>query len=562
MAPTDPDRRSRLDVCLYSLAWALFLLAQYRLYIHLSLYFSRPQHPLWYFFSSDSFVFDSLYEDLFRDGFHWSGWHISHSPQLLEMLWYFALRLLSGDVVRAHVLNAMLLPALLAVGFQLLLRSLHPRAPLRQLAVMVLSAGAIILLFVRGQELDMTTFFWVARHFSSIVADFACLALLLRLLDEPRPGLLALLMACAAAGAAADQIVLVEFTLPMLTALLALAWRKHLSGARLGLLVGSLLGSIPLGIGLFMVVSPRSTLEETVTPQPQLVVASLARVTHDLVLPRDPVQRCASLLLALLCGAALVRAVVVSRALGRGEAGPDALRSLAFSIYAPLMVIAVMGAMVALGRPVNTVGYTRQLDFVETLGVFGLGLVLARALPWARSALLPVTAACAFLALMAEGWAGLQPSTTSVFKYYPPLTACLDGLADENKIQYGVADYWLARYNTVFSRRGLRIYAVKPGVVPHTHSNNIEWFLGGVGAKRYDQPRYSFVILGQMIPNRGGLQSPGIVKRFGEPLKVTECSGWSVLVYDPGKLDPEVKERFRENTEVRQYYERHGYTLP
>ena len=145
-------------------------------------------------------------------------------------------------------------------------------------------------------------------------------------------------------------------------------------------------------------------------------------------------------------------------------------------------------------------------------------------------------------------------------EYYPPLVSCLDDVARRHRLEYGVADYWLAKYVTALSRNGLRVMAVTPRLDPFVDFTNIEWFLGGVGARRHDRPAYTFAILGSNRPEDPGV-SPSALAPFGDPLAVETCAGYQIRVL-PLDADERIRRQFRENRRIKAYYAGRGLSLP
>ena len=152
--------------------------------------------------------------------------------------------------------------------------------------------------------------------------------------------------------------------------------------------------------------------------------------------------------------------------------------------------------------------------------------------------------------------AGVQP----VDRYEPPLVQCIDAVARKHDLHYGVADYWLAKYITAFSATDLRVVSVTPRLDPFVNFANIEWFLGGVGAKRHDRPIYTFAILGSRTPAEPGV-SPLALNTLGPPIAVESCLGYDIHVLPPGS-DERIRSQFGQNPRIRAYYKKRGIPLP
>jgi hypothetical protein len=167
------------------------------------------------------------------------------------------------------------------------------------------------------------------------------------------------------------------------------------------------------------------------------------------------------------------------------------------------------------------------------------------------------------LALGAAVFPGLRRLPADVpgaEKFYPPFVRCMDEVAKKHRLRYGVADYWISKYVSALSRSDLRVVSVTPRLDPFVNFTNIEWFLGGVGASRHEHPEYTFAILGSMRPTYPGV-SPAALAALGAPLAVETCSGFQIHVL-PAGADQKIREQFRANRRIREYYDKKARPLP
>lgn len=525
------DRKSRyLDPAIYLLAWLLFTVLAYQVFVTLGARLSRPTHRYWYFFNSDSLVFAALYRDVFIDGFRWSGWHISNAPFYLEMLLYFLLRLVTGNFVYAHCLGAVVQPVILVLVAQFVAAAVAPGLSLRGHSVMVLVGCTVAFLFAQNRAAEFVAFFWPGRHQGVTIAAIVGLALLIRLARRNGWGDYGLLCAVCFASALADPLFLVVFVVPallltVLMPLLRIAKARNSALVAVGLVLPSILGSVVARLTTHHRTSSRFT-----TLRLGEAAVHLHRFWRDIIGAGGSRKLLIAIAAVWLAGSVIAAVFLAFHGRKRGwreMAGP-----WIFISYTVLMSAASIGAVVLTGSTIHG-GYFRYLLSVFTFPLLGAALLLALLCGrsgehWRRGVAMAAIASLA----VATGvtWKRPAQGAATVWTYYPEMTKCLDRLAEKYDLRYGMADYWFAKYNTMFSRKDLRIYQVRNDLKPYHHVSNIDWYLGAPGA-RYAEPEYTFVLLGGRSA-REGIRRETVVARYGEPAHTEQCCGHEVLIYN------------------------------
>jgi len=536
-------------------AWLLLAAALWQTVVFLSIFFATHERDHWYFFSSDTVGFALMYEDLFHHGFHWSGWHIANHPEYPEMAWYFAVRALVGQVAEAQVLSALLQPILLAAALWLLCRAIGGACARGAAVIGPLGALLVVLLFNTGHAFVLIGFLWSMRRASTMILVVASLAGLLKGLTRPTAATWVALVTLVAVGAASDMIYLAAFVAPALGTVAGALLARGIRGTRLLLAATGLVVGAALGLAGFRLADPMVNVARTVGFTPSDTLASLRRLIVDLV--RGPEHVVYALI--VLAWLALLAAIVWRRGRPSRLADPLALGAL----FGLLMVLAQVGALVVTRKPLLGGSYLRYLSPVYAAAVVGLALVLwgaaVRLLGGSTLRASAIASIVAAVALVAT-WRTLPAGTRLATDYYPPVVRCLDSLAQAHDLQYGIADYWLAKLVTATSRQGLRIYPVYENLVPFTQYANIEWFLGGVGARRHDHPGYTFAILGSPLRGQRGITRQTLA-RWGPPRAIETCAGYDVVILND-LAGAKSRKRFRRHPAIRSYYRRHGYALP
>lgn len=518
-------------------SWVLLLAGLHQVFVFLSVTLASRDVDLWFFFSSDTVQYGLLYKDLFDLGFHYAGWNISHAPEYLQMAWALLLRALTPSLAAGHVLEAMTQPLILAFA----LHRLFSRALGRATLLAPLTVAAILTLIARGMGLDFIAVIWSNRHGFTALMGVLALSFIFEAPSAKRRSLLLLGVLCAL-GVASDLLFAVWFVAPAIAAIVIgcgpdrKPWAARASAA--------IVCGAGFGLLLFWMATPLITVGDKVVIDPGRALGALGRMVDDASHPSTP-QR---LLNALLISGLSIALLAVWRS-RRSE-----IRIL--GLYALLLTLSTVVAMALTSVPFREAGYTRYLLAPELAAIAAVAMGVAAAFARLGEKLILTLLAI----VMVSGYQTRPRDVTPVSRYDPPLARCVDGVARKHGLQYGVADYWLAKYLTAFSSVDLSIVPVTPRLDPYLSFSNVEWFLGGVGARRHDRPVYTFAILGSRTPDQPGV-SPDALKALGPAVAVESCFGFSIHVLPAGS-DPRIRAQFAQSPGVRAYYARRGLPLP
>lgn len=116
-----------------------------------------------------------------------------------------------------------------------------------------------------------------------------------------------------------------------------------------------------------------------------------------------------------------------------------------------------------------------------------------------------------------------QSLPVRTLSYEFPLAQCLDNLKDKYNLSFGLSEYWNAKPATIFSKKGIRLYAVTDDLRPYHWLNNIDWYTGHNMAN-YDKPFYNFIVV-------NSLDAQLIEKQYGNPTEVLFCPDESYMIY-------------------------------
>jgi len=521
-------------------AWLLLCVALRGVYVYISETLAGPGQDLWFFFSSDTVQYGLIYRDLFEDGFRFGGWNISHAPEYVQMAVALILRSLADTLTAGHVYEAMTQPVLLALALRFTLRRVWPDAS--SLGPFV--AALVLWAIPAGYGSDWIAFVWSNRHGYTQILTILSLGLLLDVTRgasrSVRPSLVLALVVVL--GTASDMLFLVWFVAPALVAATIPVFVGRREPARRA--VKGVAGGGIIGLAIFWVVTPVITVGSKLQITISGTWDALNRIS-DQAFKSSPEHTLTAIV--TLAGFLIAAGVAWRSAdLGRRVAG----------VFVMALLFSTLIAVAATAAPFREEGYTRYFLAPQLSGLVTVVGVAASAVGrWGMPLLATVLSVVVVLGLRPLP-ATIPPATA----YYPPLVECLDSVAQKHRLQYGVADYWLAKYVTALSKSGLRVVAVTPRLDPFVDFTNVEWFLGGVGAKRHDRPRYTFTILGTRRPEGAGV-STSALSVLGAPVAVEHCEGFELQVLPLG-ADERIRQQFRENPSIKAYYAREGLIVP
>lgn len=472
------------------------------------------------FYTSDNLYLPSLYRDLFEDGGRWAGWRLTPAPYFFpDMGLYFALDALTGPFTQAIVGYAVVQFVLLGLSAQYLAASLAPGDTAPRAQVLAVGGVAALLLACAAGRLELMQYSVLsATHFSLVMLALVGLALALRAVrDGSRraAGLLALL--CFLTGLS-DSLFTVCFIVPAVLCLGVLAWLGRPSPWKwVATVAGLMVVATVLGSRAQRWVLPWRTGGYTRVRLEKLgdVLGLMGRALRE---QYDASPGVALLWLALVL---LALGVVLSRWRTWARPGSEGWGLYALCLFTLLALGTNTGAVMLTGQ-FEGKAHFRYLLVPALFPFLGLALLPAfvrsgRVRRGLTAGTLGLVALAAGVSVLRHPWRTEGPLRSD---FYPPLVECLDSQRARHGLEWGVADYWTAKYVTMFSRAGLRVHQVTPeGGVNHWISN-LDWYLD----RRGEGSDYTFIV-------SQGLDAAALRARYGPPRETLRCGDSEVWTY-------------------------------
>ena len=119
------------------------------------------------------------------------------------------------------------------------------------------------------------------------------------------------------------------------------------------------------------------------------------------------------------------------------------------------------------------------------------------------------------------------------FTYYPKQVENIDNISEQYSIKYGVAEYWTAKYITMFSKKDVRVYTVFDDLSIWYHVTNKNWYYkNGKGA--FANPEFNFLI-------KGNIKNETIKENLNLPIDTLSWCNDTILVFNEFEFDSKTR---------------------
>jgi hypothetical protein len=520
---------------------------------------SDPRITLNYFFNGDTLYPAALCQDLAENPDALETWRFTGATDLYpDVLLYAIAWKITGSVAPAIVVCSCALFVLLLLSVGTLLGALTDRSEQPAHYAALLAVGALFLSLNALGKVDNYSLrcpLMLTCHGGSTICVIFGLAIAMRLLlaDEWRWRhrlMLAALFVQTALCMASDRLILVQFVVPVVAALM---FARLVLGAivptrRVVWISGTLIAAAISGQLLLRLV--QQPWEDVVHPGQ----FSIPALWHGLTLAATGFARKlaagdvlhSTTAIALALSAVYAVATCWRRITGRLDPRLVDQRQLLATVYFLALCIsslaaATLSGMLTASVPLSadyqwTIG-TRYFLPVLLLPFFACSYMvtafLQRRYPglptWPIAAAILLASVGSLLAARAQPHEGGQ----AVWQYYPANVRELDEAAGRLGVRDGLADHHSARVFTLLSRQGLRVRAIvrnadsPSGCAPYPKLGNMRWYTPDGFAP-------SFIVIyddGMGIDLHRTPSRAEIIARYGEPAESTSAGGLAVLFY-------------------------------
>lgn len=495
------------------------------------------------FFSSDALYLQSIYKDIFLDKTGVGGWNINAAPNFFpDMLLYFILNGVFQDFKTATFLFSIIQYSLIIYLIYLLYSALSKHDAVFYATISILFLDAFLLVRLISGDFIYTSYILLsAYHLGSFVMALACLVLTIYYIKTSKGMFLIWLIILGSLATLSDRLFIVQYTFPVLFVLLLLF--RSLSGMRTLKILSSVLLLTFIGLGIFKIVDNSHAIRVMDTAWKMFNFSNIGgsfaiffqqHIGYLKAMDMRGIINVLSIIsLIIITGLFFkgARALVVkSNTWQNNHLIPMVFIFFAFAnTWITLLTPLINGSYIA----ISLFRYNIYALYMLMM-LYGFYLFYSKRVLSNKKVLLG-THAGVFLLIVVLGvkliWStDIKDGLKNYFNYYPETTQCLDNAMKEENIQYGVAHYWEAKFNTMFSKNNLRMYAVYPNYDAYYHATNKNWFYK-TGRGKFGDPEFNFVFVSSEKINE-------VVDKFGEVKKIIPCpDDYVICIVNPFRFN-------------------------
>ncbi|MFP4470038.1 MAG: hypothetical protein ACLFPE_05110 [Bacteroidales bacterium] len=456
--------RKNLDKLIYLLALAVNVFLVFVLFSGLNAYETST------FFNSDALYLPSLYKDLIVEGKSLEGWNTAPSILLMpDVVLYFLLRALTGDlIVASFVFGLIQYVGILVLG-TLIYRIVFSDLSLATPALMVLLMSTFHLVTVISGWYIFSSFLYLnGYHTGAFLMALICVWLSLKYLCCPRRNLLIILYVLVPLSVASDLLFILMFPLAFGLALLF----QFLTGKdqRTGKLLFLTSVSLVAGLLIYWAIRQSGYIHlgrASNVMNPDKVAASFHMLTNQLT-SYLLVFDFRSLIILLAAASLVTQLVILIRRMLRKKF--SGLKTL-WLLFSVLFISGIFSAPVITGS-YSGFDSVRYNFAAYVLAMINLGLLLSGAFMSGRltSDVVRGFSAAMLVAVLYAGITNFSASgLKAFFNYYPELAQVADEVAQRHQLKKGIANFWKAKFITMFSKEGVEVYPVFITGHPYHH---------------------------------------------------------------------------------------------
>jgi len=517
----------------------LFLAGLMSLYFIVLFYASLNDAYLDQVFNTDSLYLPSLYNDFFIEHGMVSSWHFNPSPNFVpDMLLYFPINFLTGNFRLTALIFSLIQQTILLVLLYALFRKFFGKGSNPYTPMIFLLSIAFIVQYLIANEYYLN-FLFVSNtfHFGIYLMALLCLILAFRFIEKKNFYVLILIIVLQIIAFLSDRLFLVLFTGPAFITF-ALNWKNRRSLIlAIAVIIAALIGFIlfnnlntyfHIRIGTPHRINKISYFYESLHTFIEQVTIILAH--HSLV----------SLLYILSFVSFIFSGIIVIghyRAIYTPEKPQLPLLYLCFSFFFYPMVIL---APIFNG---NFTGFDtlRYVVFAPYLAIFNIPLILWFYRSYISRRIIQAISVLVFAGFLVFGIVltlKINPvkQIGHIANYYPAYIERVDKIATEENLKFGLANYWDAKFITMFSKSGIKVYSAKDDLNAYYHVSNEDWYYGCSKCETGEK-EFNFVIFDR-FQNRDVINSlinngARLIQKDGLELLITKPFVMSRKTYKP-----------------------------
>ena len=433
------------------------------------------QFQLESFFSSDTLYLPSIYKDVFTDGHSLEGWHLNPSPNFFpDMVLYFLLMGVSANFITASFIFALIQYVFILYLFTKLFNELFPNRSKHWYTPIYVLFSVFLLEYLFFTKDFSYSFFLISNsyHTGSFVMSLVCFLFSVRYYKYFTLKYLLLLFVLGVLCIVSDRLFIILYTVPVIVSSFFLI--RHIKLKHIVLLWLTSILSLVAGLAWFKVIGSGNYIY---FDEPHKMIAfNDIKSSYDifsgqiLAYAGEAGFKSFSIYLFMFSFIGMAFLFFYTRRTNN-------LLLYFYSVFSIVYSIVVLAAPIINGNysGVDTLRYNIYPFYLGPLNSIILAAFMVKNNSFLKN--MKYVAGLAGVSLLAVGLyftngTGLR----AYFNYYPETVQWLDNIAEEKGLLCGAGNYWDAKKTTLFSKKGVKLYAVFDDMALYEHVANQNWF--------------------------------------------------------------------------------------
>lgn len=477
-------------------------------------YFQLDTRELSFYISSDTLYLPVIFRDIVMDHSKDIYWFVPPATCFFpDLVIYFIVNFIIKNFIVAKLITGIILCIMLLLGFCLLINeSVYKFSPLH------MSTGVNLMLLFHIFSLSagdsLFTFYLTATnyHLGAYIISVFCLYLAVRYLRNRKVSPLVVLLLLYTLTFSSDFLTICHLTIPLFILIILLFLKKGYRLPAFYLLAVNCLGLL-LGYGLYQFVGGSKSFHIfSLQAAANLHFDLHAVVKAYLVMLNYHFHfinaRNVGSVIFILCIISFILSVVIcirklANYFKEDEISNYELTELAYLLLFVSQVIVLYNTPAITGI-FNHVDLIRYNVYVFYILIFNYAYLFYKLVLQFRFIKRPYLFPAAiliffsFICMMSYTRTNMKQGADNLFRYYPDYVKKVDELCRQHHLKYGLADFWLAKPITMFSKNNLRVYQVYNDGCPYPHVVNLNWYYGTADGKT-PPPVFEFVMMNNLV---------------------------------------------------------------
>lgn len=432
------------------------------------------------FFNSDTLYLPSLYKDLIQEHNGLKGWYLSGAPNFFpDMIFYFIIMFFTNN----FIVSSFLFPVFQYIALLFLIKRVFQLIIPNYSYLFASLANLLMMLFffvtLCSNDFGFT-FYLLSNsfHTGAFIMAFLCLIISLNYLKSAKRLNLIILFFICTLCILSDRLFIILFSIPIFSIIIFLKdilYRKKI----ITLLITNISGLI---LGLFIFKSIRSGSYITIPPPHRMMDFNNIIPSYKILKDQMGVY-----ITNLNFQTIIIIGSIISLLIIIFIFFSNLKKEKPLSIFTLYCFISIAYILIVFLTPVLSGSYTgwdiqRYNIYAFYISIINIGVITAYYFNKFHNnkLFLKIIMSIIIVSLAFSSYIGYKQFSISglnnYFSFYPERVKCIDELSKKEKLSCGVAEYWTAKYTTMFSKNNVKVYAVHDDLIPYHHVTNSNWF--------------------------------------------------------------------------------------